>query len=59
TPTTVTGLANVSSIATGGGQTCAVLTDNTVKCWGRNDYGQLGHSEELSVLGKRAPAHIQ
>ncbi len=25
---------------------CAVLSDNSVKCWGRNDNGQLGHGNK-------------
>ena len=29
-------------IGAGAGHTCAVLDDDSVKCWGRNDYGQLG-----------------
>ena len=35
-------IPNVLAISTGDSFTCAVLTDNTVKCWGKNDYGQLG-----------------
>ncbi|MBI4370124.1 MAG: hypothetical protein HY547_07840, partial [Elusimicrobia bacterium] len=31
-----------STIAAGTHHTCARLADNTVKCWGRNDVGQLG-----------------
>jgi alpha-tubulin suppressor-like RCC1 family protein len=32
----------VKSVAIAAGSTCAILDDNTLKCWGRNDYGQLG-----------------
>ena len=32
-------------IAGGGYHTCAVLDDDSLKCWGRNDYGQLGLGE--------------
>jgi hypothetical protein len=29
-------------VATGSQHSCALLDDDTIKCWGRNDYGQLG-----------------
>lgn len=37
------------SVAAGGDHTCAVLDDNTLKCWGRNDFGELGlgHTEHV------------
>ena len=37
---TVTG--NAKSITAGVYHTCALQQDGTVKCWGRNDHGQLG-----------------
>jgi alpha-tubulin suppressor-like RCC1 family protein len=33
------------AIALGYDHTCALLDDNTVKCWGNNDYGQLGYGD--------------
>lgn len=33
---------NVVSVGAGTHHTCAVMTDGTTRCWGKNDYGQLG-----------------
>jgi alpha-tubulin suppressor-like RCC1 family protein len=35
-------------LAVGRDTTCALLDDRTVKCWGRNDYGQLGLGDTSS-----------
>jgi alpha-tubulin suppressor-like RCC1 family protein len=43
TPVTVTGITTAIAISAGGGHTCALLTDSTVKCWGYNEFGGLGN----------------
>ena len=43
TPTKVLGLPKrVNQVQPGYGNTCAVLEDATVWCWGNNQYGELG-----------------
>lgn len=49
-----------SMVQTGESHTCAITTDGLVKCWGRNDYGQLGHentttSYDVSNFGDGLP----
>jgi len=35
------------AVTAGFGQTCAVLDDATLKCWGRNSTGQLGYGDTI------------
>ena len=42
-----TALSGVQEISTGGNHTCARLTSNKVKCWGKGDDGQLGNDFSL------------
>lgn len=49
TPVEVTGLnGNTETISVGGSHTCALLSSGGVKCWGKNDYGQLGTWDGMS-----------
>ena len=43
TPTPVVGIAGATQIALGATHTCALLLDQTVRCWGENVAGQLGN----------------
>src|SRR5438876_2882229 len=43
TPVRVTGITGAASMTAGGFHTCALLGDGSVRCWGQNDYGQLGN----------------
>jgi alpha-tubulin suppressor-like RCC1 family protein len=52
----VTGIASGAvAIAAGEMHTCALGTDGRVKCWGRNDLGQLGDS---STAGRVTPVAV-
>lgn len=49
------------SVAAGGLHTCAILNDDSVKCWGYNNYGQLGientdnKGDEANEMGDNLP----
>jgi alpha-tubulin suppressor-like RCC1 family protein len=50
-PVAVSGLVGVTAIeASSAGYTCARLTAGTVKCWGANDFGELGNQSPVDVL---------
>ncbi len=42
-PVSVVGLDQVTSVAVGGGDACALRFDGTVRCWGAGHKGQLGN----------------
>lgn len=43
-PLNVFGLSTAARISAGVKHTCAVLTDGTVQCWGRNEFGQVAYT---------------
>ena len=51
---TTTAGVTVKQVAAGGRHTCALLSDDTVKCWGDNSYGQLGYGN--THLGDQSPS---
>lgn len=53
------GLAGVSKIYGGPNQYCAVLETSRVRCWGRNQFGQLGINSSGSVWLPRSPLGLR
>jgi alpha-tubulin suppressor-like RCC1 family protein len=47
-PQLVHGITNAIKAITGGFHTCAILSDRTVRCWGRNQDGQLGNGDSTT-----------
>lgn len=55
TPAVVPGLGGVAAVAAGGFHTCAIvrnLASSSTRCWGNNDYGQLGDG---TTTGRLSP----
>ena len=64
-PTTTTTVATVTAsdagrqmLATNTTSSCAVLVSGSVKCWGRNERGQLGNGESGDDILERKPVQV-
>lgn len=49
---------SVVDMALGGGFSCAVLSDQTIWCWGDNHAGQLGHDENFQSHAPTLPQEV-
>ncbi len=45
-------------LTAGGDHACAVLEDGTLRCWGRNETGQLGYPDQFNVGDDEVPASL-
>ena len=57
TPSTVVELDTVQSVASGYLFSCALLEEGTAKCWGNNEFNQLGNQSATS--SQRFPSFIE
>ena len=56
TPVRVSGITQATAVSTGERNSCALLSDGGVECWGENAYGQLGNgSAWRHVKGRVTP----
>ena len=49
-PVPVGGLGPVQDLVGGGYHSCALMTDNSVRCWGRNGRGQVGDGTDTTPV---------
>lgn len=45
----VAGIAGATQVVAGGDHTCVLMGDGTVRCWGHNQFGQLGLGHILTI----------
>ena len=48
-------LKGAEQVVAGGGHGCAVMSDETMQCWGFNSRGQLGNGSVSPFLGRQQP----
>lgn len=56
TPVAVAEVSGGIALATGGRHTCALTTTGGVKCWGADDYGQLGN--DAALVNQPTPVNV-
>lgn len=49
-PVDVKNLSNVIDVAVGQNYTCALIKGGSVKCWGNNEFGQLGNNSQINSV---------
>jgi alpha-tubulin suppressor-like RCC1 family protein len=57
-PVSVSGISNAKAIAAGGSHSCALLSNGTVKCWGRNEHGELGNGTTGDSTNSNTPVSV-
>jgi alpha-tubulin suppressor-like RCC1 family protein len=58
-PTPVPGLTGVAQLTGGSSHACALLEDGTARCWGHNEWGQLGDGAMGFENNRAAPVTVQ
>ena len=56
TPVSVSGISTASQVSAGSYHSCVLLDDGTIKCWGVNDYGELGDG---STTDRSTPVQVK
>ena len=57
-PIAVPDITGAIAVSAGSSHTCALLRDNTVACWGRNRYGQLGNGNSGNDTDTTQPVKV-
>jgi hypothetical protein len=54
-PISVSGIAHAVAVSSGADHSCALLAGGTVRCWGRNNSGDIGSSKSYSAIPVTVP----
>lgn len=57
-PRQLNGITNIAQLSLGRDSSCALLTDKTVKCWGRNNFGQAGSAPSTTSQTSKDPVTL-
>ena len=58
TPSEVMDISTATAVSAGGWHTCALLQNGTVRCWGQNNYGQLGDGTPVPTPATSRPTPV-
>jgi cysteine-rich repeat protein len=48
----------VTKVVVAGGHSCVLYVDGTMRCWGRNDSGQLGYGNTINIGDNEVPTSV-
>ncbi len=57
-PVRVVGITDATVITAGANHSCALQQDESISCWGNNEFGQLGNGQEGDIYKSSVPLEV-